>query len=217
MIEPCRTCGHAANTHVEDAGPCTWRGAAPFDPCPCDAFVAEGTGSPEPSSAIGREQVLADAARAFRICYPERWDALLRALERGWAADGAGDAGFQNIAIDAAPEEEPGIQSVEIDARLTAEDTVAPDDSVPTPADPYLDRVGLAVDAGDWPAAFILLREAMNLRGGGRARSWLANVWCPSCARRITQPSPALSTADYARFWRGRCPDCQTALEIRRQ
>ncbi len=210
MTPFCRTCGHATLAHVEGGGPCTWRGAPPFVPCRCDGFAGEPETLEPVLPAIDRERFLADAERAFRICYPERWDELVRAVERGWPTDAPreGDTGFQQISIEATEDEEPGIQQVEIDAASGAE-------PVRTPADEFLDRVQEAVAVRNWQPAFDNLREAMNVRGSEAAEAWLEKVFCPTCVRRVAQPEPSTSTADYARFWRGRCPSCQGTLILR--
>jgi hypothetical protein len=69
--------------------------------------------------------------------------------------------------------------------------------------------------ARNWQAAFDNLREALNVEAGREAaRSWLTRVHCPACKKAVLEPSPARSTADYTRFWRGRCPTCQGPLML---
>lgn len=36
------------------------------------------------SEKVSREQFMADAERAFRLCYPDRWETLMRAIEQAW-------------------------------------------------------------------------------------------------------------------------------------
>lgn len=220
------------NAHVESGGPCTWRragnagdladGAAAesFPPCPCDAFAGPLPPEGPPPSLVDRERFLADAERAFRICYPERWEALLRAVERGWPTElpvREIEPGFQQISIEAPDEDDGGIQQVEIDARPT-NPGVELEDTRPipvgrTPGADFLARARAAISAQRWSAAFDALREAMNGSGDAdAARELLARAWCHHCERAIPEPRPTPSTADFARFWRGRCPTCQSQL-----
>lgn len=213
----CRRCGHSTDAHVEGGGPCTWRGAAPISPCPCDAFQGE-LSTAEAPTAVDRERFLADAERAFRICYPERWEMLVRAVEKNWPTEAAPpppDQGFQQISIEA-PDDDV-IQQVEIDAAEGSgyrDDDTRPITFARTPADEFLDRVRPAAVAGNWQAAFDNLREALNVRGAEHARPWLEKVYCEQCAAHIPEPSSA-EKADYTRFWRGRCPRCQTPMVLR--
>ncbi|HVO29268.1 MAG TPA: hypothetical protein VMV18_00970 [bacterium] len=214
----CRRCGHSTDAHVEGGGPCTWRGAAPIAPCPCDAFQGDLPAAEAPTT-VDRERFLADAERAFRICYPERWEMLVRAVERNWPTEPVParepDQGFQQISIEA-PDDDV-IQQVEIDAAEgVREDDTRPITFARTPADEFLDRVRPAAVAGNWLVAFDNLREALNVRGAEHARPWLAKVFCETCNQHIAEPAPGVSTAaDYARFWRGRCPRCQSPLVLR--
>lgn len=40
--------------------------------------------------------------------------------------------------------------------------------------------------------------------------------YCPRCKVLVREPSPSHSTVDYARFWRGVCPSCETPLLLRK-
>jgi hypothetical protein len=65
---------------------------------------------------------------------------------------------------------------------------------------------------GDWKHATDEVHTAWKYGHQG-ACSALNTMWCPRCRTRISQPS-TVAMSDYARFWRGACPRCETQLRF---
>ena len=61
---------------------CHFHGEMPFGQCPCVAFSPPDP--PAEHEPVTRDQFFADAERALRASFPDRWQSLMHALEIGW-------------------------------------------------------------------------------------------------------------------------------------
>jgi hypothetical protein len=84
-----------------------------------------------------------------------------------------------------------------------------------TVADRLVEQAKRHIRSRDWCHAFAALRDATTYnRRHGEACRLLAMAYCPLCRRRVKEPTLG-STVDYARFWRGVCPECETPMVLR--
>jgi len=75
----------------------------------------------------------------------------------------------------------------------------------------YRRAVKLAHD-GYWQQAIEELKQAVN-SGHSEASEATRTMWCPRCGSKVPPPGIA-SFVDYARFWTGRCPRCESVLHF---
>ena len=102
-----------------------------------------------------------------------------------------------------------------INGATGAKNFVESTSEAPRPGEEYYRRSIEFARHGDWKHATEELRAATNL-GHQEAWSTVTMLWCPRCRMRVSQPSTS-AMSDYAMFWRGVCPQCETQLRFRIQ
>lgn len=90
------------------------------------------------------------------------------------------------------------------------------DHAMKSPGDEMVDEVFAAARRKDWDAAFQAIKRLSAIQPHhARLPELLDRLYCTRCKRTPHLPEFTVSPSRYARYWKGRCPRCETALIFR--